>query len=80
MITAASAGEDRRSDSERVLVGVAHVLADGDPRVWRRLIEDHVSDGSGRCRACRIHGVGGPHWPCTLRTVAEAAREIAGRT
>lgn len=79
MIVPMSEHEAGGSESGRVLVGAAHALADGDPRVWRGLIEEHVSDKYGRCGSCRVHGVGAPHWPCTLRTVAEAAREIVDR-
>ncbi|MGI5128712.1 hypothetical protein ACQEVB_18015 [Pseudonocardia sp. CA-107938] len=55
---------------------IAIVLAGGEPAVWQRLMGDHVSDASGRCIACRVHGVGGPRWPCSLRAVAEAAHEL----
>jgi hypothetical protein len=42
-----------------------------------RLIEEHVDDGSGRCRACPVGGQRGRHaWPCTLRLAAEEAQRI----
>jgi hypothetical protein len=42
-----------------------------------RLIEEHVDDGSGRCRGCPVGGQRGRHsWPCTLRLAAEEAQRI----
>jgi hypothetical protein len=42
---------------------------------WRQLLEDHVPNQHGRCRACTQGGTGIPtiRWPCGPRTVAEAA-------
>ena len=43
--------------------------------VWRQLLEDHVPNAGGRCRACTQGGTGIPtaRWPCGPRRVAEAA-------
>ncbi len=44
--------------------------------VWRRLLDEHVSDRAGRCRTCTMGGTGQPavSWPCTLHGVADLAR------
>lgn len=51
--------------------------------VWRRLLDDHVPNAQGRCRACTQGGTGiaTTRWPCGPRQVAEAAarRHAAGR-
>lgn len=60
---------------------LAVVLADM-PEVIAALIRDHVPDVRGRCSMCGMPGTGSPHlpWPCPLRRIAEAARELrAGR-
>ena len=43
--------------------------------VWRQLLDDHVPDPLGRCRACTQGGTGIPtaRWPCGPRNLAEAA-------
>ena len=46
--------------------------------VWLRLLNAHVPDSSGRCRACTAGGTGvhqqDPAWPCVIRGMAELAR------
>lgn len=51
------------------------------PEVTQRLLELHVSDGHGKCRACTRPGTGIPAaaWPCVLHFYATAANEIRGR-
>jgi hypothetical protein len=47
------------------------------PKLWRRLIAEHIPDPTGRrCQACTIAGTGSPGtpWPCRIRDVAEGAR------
>ena len=47
------------------------------PGMAVRLIDEHVDDGSGRCRGCPVGGQRGLHaWPCTLRLAAEEAQRI----
>ena len=45
--------------------------------VWRQLLEDHVPNTVGRCRACTQGGTGIPtaRWPCGPRRIAEAAAQ-----
>jgi hypothetical protein len=50
----------------------------GRPEVWRRLLDDHVADRLGRCRACRSSSGSGEVWPCSLHRIAVAARRIYG--
>ena len=49
--------------------------------VWRQLLDDHVPNSLGRCRACTQGGTGIPtvHWPCGPRNIAEAAAEYHAR-
>jgi hypothetical protein len=56
---------------------LAGVLADM-PEVVAALLRDHVPDARGRCSACGRPGTGTPHVaaPCSLATIAEAARKI----
>jgi hypothetical protein len=61
-------GEDEVSPMAFVLAGM--------PEVWQQLLEDHVSNSSGRCRACHNHGTAGVPWPCTLQVIAADARAI----
>lgn len=48
------------------------------PHVWRQLLEDHVPNAHGRCRACTQGGTGIAivRWPCGPRNVAEAAAQV----
>ena len=58
--------------------GVTRALAPL-PEVWRRLLQLHVADGSGRCRACTAASRPAAVWPCALRIIADqAAAEHAG--
>jgi hypothetical protein len=43
--------------------------------VWHRLLDAHVPNSAGRCRACTQGGTGIPttRWPCGPRKIAEAA-------
>ena len=43
--------------------------------VWRQLLDDHVPNSHGRCRACTQGGTGiaTVRWPCGPRNIAEAA-------
>jgi hypothetical protein len=52
----------------------------GQPTAVTKLLAQHVDDGKGHCRACRIGGQRGfMAWPCTLYSaVLRAARQ--GRT
>jgi hypothetical protein len=59
-----------------VLQAVAVELA-RHPEAWARLIELHVADADGRCRACRWQIRAAERWPCALHVVAVSAREIA---
>ena len=49
--------------------------------VWRQLLDDHVPNSLGRCRACTQGGTGIPtvQWPCGPRNIAEAAAEYHAR-
>lgn len=47
------------------------------PDLYRSLLADHRPDRYGRCIACRSGGSLAPRHPCSLATVAEAARRIA---
>ena len=49
--------------------------------VWRQLLDDHVPDSRGRCRACTQGGTGIPtvRWPCGPRNIAEAAAQYHAR-
>jgi len=51
------------------------------PEVWRHLLDVHVPDASGRCRACTQGGTGIParRWPCGPRKLGEAAAQLHGR-
>ena len=44
--------------------------------VWHRLLNTHVPDAAGKCRACTAGGTGIPRepWPCVIRGMAELAR------
>jgi hypothetical protein len=46
------------------------------PELCQRLLGLHVTDGSGRCRACTRAGTGIPAaaWPCAIQIVAQRAR------
>lgn len=46
------------------------------PEVWRTLLESHVADRLGRCRACRRASGSGEVWPCSLHRIAVQARRI----
>lgn len=54
---------------------MASVMADM-PEVWQRLLDAHLPDAAGRCRACRNHGTAGVPWPCTLQVIAGDARTL----
>lgn len=45
--------------------------------VWFRMLADHVPDADHHCTACTHGGTGtrSTPWPCSLRTVAEVARQ-----
>jgi len=45
--------------------------------IWFRILTDHVPDENRRCSACTTAGTGARRtpWPCSLRAVAESARE-----
>ena len=49
--------------------------------VWRQLLEDHVPNSQGRCRACTQGGTGIPtaQWPCSPHKIAEAAAQYHAR-
>lgn len=59
------------SQSAEVIRGVAETLARCYPWIWMRLLDEHEPDHLGHCRTCRK-----PVWPCTLRVVAELAKEL----
>lgn len=46
------------------------------PDLWQRVLREHVSDGRGRCVACRddsgVHGA----WPCLSYVAADQARRM----
>jgi hypothetical protein len=50
----------------------------GMPDVVVRLIVEHVPDENNRCRGCTLPGTGRPNepWPCSLRKLAEQARQL----
>ena len=54
----------------------------GQPTAIRKLLAQHVDDGFGRCRACRVGDQrGNLSWPCLLHgsaSRAAAARSAAG--
>jgi 2-keto-3-deoxy-galactonokinase len=56
---------------------IAVVLA-GMPDVVAALVRDHVPDARSRCIACGMPGTGTPYlpWPCPLRRIADAARQL----
>ena len=57
---------------------LARVLA-GMPALFGRLLEQHQSDGSGRCRACTSQVRPAARWPCVLHVAAASAARIARR-
>ncbi len=57
---------------------LAEVLAEM-PIVWRRLLDAHHADATGRCRGCRTQSGPAIPWPCTLYCAATAAGRIATR-
>ncbi|HEY4004077.1 MAG TPA: hypothetical protein VGM60_02665 [Pseudonocardia sp.] len=61
-------GEDGMSPLASVLSAM--------PEVWHSLLAQHVPDSSGRCVSCRNSGTAGVPWPCTLRVIAEDARDL----
>jgi len=46
------------------------------PATWTRLLQDHVADTDGRCRACRSQVRRGRGWPCSLYWLADQARTL----
>jgi hypothetical protein len=52
------------------------MVMSGMPEVVSRLLEEHVPDRLGRCRACGANG-SGTRWPCTLAQIATQARAVA---
>ena len=54
---------------------IADLIA-GRPEVWHRLLVGHVADQLGRCAACRSSSGAGERWPCSLRAIAEEARQL----
>jgi hypothetical protein len=56
---------------------LAHVLASGDPRTWITLQARHVPGRDGRCKECRSTRQPAERWPCTLRTIADRAADLA---
>jgi hypothetical protein len=50
------------------------------PTALAALLAQHVDDGSGHCRTCRIGNQNGfQAWPCTLHAAADlAARSSSG--
>lgn len=47
------------------------------PGLARRLLADHVDDGSGRCQRCAIGAQAGKErWPCRIQTYARAAATV----
>jgi hypothetical protein len=42
--------------------------------LWRRLLQEHVSDGTGRCVRCRWQTRAAEHWPCRVNLLAAAAQ------
>jgi hypothetical protein len=45
----------------------------GQPRAVAKLLAQHVDDGTGHCRACRVGQRGFLSWPCTIYTAAARA-------
>ena len=50
--------------------------------VWGRIMDEHVADDTGRCRACTRGGTGyrSEQWPCVLFSLAMQARTHYERT
>jgi DNA-binding CsgD family transcriptional regulator len=67
---------DDLHDDRHTTRGAATALAPM-VEVWFQMLADHVPDPDVRCRACTSAGTGvrGTQWPCSLRSVAELARE-----
>lgn len=55
------------------------VLIAGQPGMARRMLAEHVDDGTGHCRVCRWHARPAADFPCVLRTHAEAADRLGAR-
>lgn len=55
------------------------LLATSWPDLRARLLAEHVDDGHGRCRGCRVPGYGTPggRWPCLLAALATVAERRA---
>jgi hypothetical protein len=62
-----------RAGSARLFVELARFLTD-QPTALTTLLSQHVDDGSGHCRTCRIGNQSGfLAWPCTLYAAAALA-------
>ena len=56
------------------LAAALAALARTDQDMKRRLLQEHVDDGTGRCRGCPLGGQRGLQlWPCTIRQAIIAA-------
>ncbi len=63
------------TDDDPIVVFIA-----SRPEVLRRLLAEHVDDGTGRCRVCSDGAQRGHHtWPCRICDYATRAREVERR-
>ena len=61
-----------------VVVALATFLVE-QPAAVAKLLQQHVDDGRGGCRACGIGSQAGfLPWPCTIHTAAEMAAATRG--
>jgi hypothetical protein len=65
------------ADSVAIWLSFTRELATAD-HVWQRLIVEHAPTPAGQCRACTTPGRGTPctAWPCSIWSVADAARKL----
>jgi len=63
-----------------VIESAAAVLVQFSDRGWCALLEQHVADRGGHCRACRDGSGAAPVWPCRLWAIADTARRMSGES
>ena len=64
-------------EPDGLIAAAALFLVGSGPQAWRGMLDQHVPDRTGHCAGCRSQTHGSPLWPCTLRAIAESARDIA---
>jgi hypothetical protein len=68
---------DPNPDDPNRWAQLAQILA-AMPDLLQRLTVEHVPDEHTRCRGCTLPGTGRPNepWPCSLRKLADQARQL----